>query len=291
MSDSTSNIIIESTLDSMSDSTSNIVIESTPDIMSDNKSDNKSTKPTKKIIKKVKSNDKSKKYKKKSDLDDQHANRIHNCVRNRINFISGTVTPAQSNKNREGTYQLDDIECLDVGIHYLFETYDRSVTLSIQPKFMGSRCNVYLFRNDCINRSYAVSRNGYRITKLSREELIPIYDKLHKHLFSFMTDNKITMMIIDGELLPWSVLGKDLIVNEYLPVDKGLETEIAYMKKYKFDDQLQKIKTDVEKNLFEVTDSITSQKLYDVYCTTNRSNYMRESILMGYLQLIPTNHL
>src|SRR6185503_6973795 len=105
----------------------------------------------------------------------------HKCISNKVNFISGTVSPAQSGKPRKytGKYssknktkidttnkppadtKIDDIESLSVGINYILETYGSEVTLSIQPKFMGSRLNVYLFRDDHLKKSYCVTRNGY----------------------------------------------------------------------------------------------------------------------------------
>ena len=194
---------------------------------------------------------------KKYKLEDQNVRRVRGCIKNKINYISGTVSPAQSNKYKNAkttndvntasapntdTFTIGDIECIDIGIKYLYDTYGGNITLSIQPKYMGSRCNIYLFRDDHLKKSYAVSRNGYLITKVSHKQLESVYETLHTLLLNFMTDNKIHMMIIDGELLPWSVLGKQLIDNEFLPVDKGLETEIECMKQYDFDTQLQKLK-------------------------------------------------
>ncbi|VBB18826.1 metallophosphoesterase [Yasminevirus sp. GU-2018] len=175
-------------------------------------------------------------------MDDIKAKRLYNCARNKINFISGTVTPAQSNKTKTTPFEVGDIECIDIGLEFLFNMYEKNLTVSVQPKYMGSRFNVYLMRDDHLKRSYAVTRNGFLCTKLSRETLAPIYDKLHKNLIGFMRENNVKMMIIDGEILPWSALGDDLIENEFLPVDKGLETEIAYSEQYGFDEQLQKFR-------------------------------------------------
>lgn len=43
------------------------------------------------------------------------------------------------------------------------------------------------------------------------------------------------MLILDGELVPWSVLGKGLIENDFMPVKAGLESEIEFAEKYNFD--------------------------------------------------------
>lgn len=195
-------------------------------------------------------------------MDDIKARRLHNCTSHRVNFISGTVSPAQSNKYKQNgdrhekkntkieksekiEQKIEDIESLDVGIRYMFDMYGKDLTVSIQPKFMGSRMNMYLFRDDHLKKSYCVTRNGF-LCNISKQILEPVIDRMFKHLNEFMIDNKIRLMIIDGEILPWAALGQNLIDNEFLPVDKGLETEIDLMKKYNFDDQLNKLKTSLQ---------------------------------------------
>jgi hypothetical protein len=42
------------------------------------------------------------------------------------------------------------------------------------------------------------------------------------------------MLLLDGELLPWRAMGENLIQLEYLPVAKGIETEIAFLKNSHF---------------------------------------------------------
>ncbi len=175
----------------------------------------------------------------KMQIEDRQAKRINDCVKNRINFISGTVTPCQSNKYKNESFTIDDVETLHIGIKYLFDCYDNKVKLSIQPKFMGSRLNMYLFRENHLEKSYCVTRNGF-MCYLPRDKLAPLYEKMHNKLKDFMQINKISLIILDGELLPWSALGKKLIDNEFIPVDKGLATEINFMEKYNFDQQLEK---------------------------------------------------
>jgi hypothetical protein len=51
-------------------------------------------------------------------------------------------------------------------------------------------------------------------------------------LKDFMIDKNIKMIIIDGELMPWSAIGSKLIDEEFMAVDAGLKSEITYMKKY-----------------------------------------------------------
>lgn len=175
-------------------------------------------------------NKQEKKSRKLSQQDqDEMCKRIHHLVKNKVNFISGTVAPAPSSK-RENYLNIEDLR---IGLNLISEAYSNDLVLSIQPKFMGSRCNIYL---DCINidLSYSVSRNGYLIGP-DRVNMKPIYEKLFVKLQSWITENDIRMIILDGELVPWSVLGQGLIQNDFMPVKAGLESEIEFAEKYNFD--------------------------------------------------------
>lgn len=203
--------------------------------------------------------------------------RIASCIRSRVNFISGTVTPAQSNKfTKKEILDDKDLEDLEIGLTFIYTMY-KDYTLSVQPKYMGSRCNMYLFKDNHVEESYCITRNGYTCN-LPRETMKHLYETMRTRLDKFMTKNKIKMIILDGELLPWSALGRNLIENEFLPVDKGLETEIAYSTRFDFDSQLKKLESFIKdtknekgrnfkkmKDLLDVPDTATSQKMYDVY--------------------------
>ena len=161
---------------------------------------------------------------------DEMAKRIYHLVKNRVNFISGTVAPAPSSKNTDYL----NIEDLKIGLTLLSEAYPDNLTLSVQPKYMGSRCNVYLF-NSQIERCYSVSRNGYLISTDKVSNMNQIYEMLQLRLGNWMETNGIEMVILDGELLPWSALGKDLILRDFIHVKAGLESEIECSEKYNFD--------------------------------------------------------
>lgn len=174
-----------------------------------------------------------KKFQDKKRLGEKEQNeigkRIYHLMKNKVNFISGTVAPAPSSKQEDYL----NIEDLKIGFDILSKQYNYNYTLSVQPKFMGSRCNVYLFNNQ-INLSYSVSRNGYLISK-DRLDLSPIYSQLQNRLGKWMNENSIHMVILDGELLPWSALGKDLIERDFFPVKAGLEVEIECGRMFDFD--------------------------------------------------------
>jgi hypothetical protein len=175
-------------------------------------------------------NNQEKKYRKLSQQEqDEMGKRIYHLVKNKVNFISGTVAPAPSSK-RENYLNIEDLR---IGLKLITEAYSKDLVLSVQPKFMGSRCNIYL---DCVNidLSYSVSRNGYLIGS-DRVNMKPIYEKLFEKLSSWITENNIKMLILDGELVPWSTLGYGLIHNDFMPVKAGLESEIEFASKYNFD--------------------------------------------------------
>lgn len=168
-------------------------------------------------------------------IQDEMSKRIYHLVKNKVNFISGTVAPAPSSK-RENYLNIEDLK---IGLNLLIEAYSGNFVLSIQPKFMGSRCNIYL---DCVNpiNSYSVSRNGYLIGK-DRIDMDLIYNQLYLRLKDWIIQNNIKMLIIDGELVPWSVLGAGLIDNDFMPVKAGLESEIEFASKYNFDEHYDKM--------------------------------------------------
>lgn len=77
----------------------------------------------------------------------------------------------------------------------------------LQPKYMGSRCNVYLHKDP--ERCFAVSRNGYKVNHV---DLSSVYGKLLHKFGGYIEEYRIAMLPLDGELLPWKVLGEGLII-------------------------------------------------------------------------------
>ena len=70
------------------------------------------------------------------------ANRIYHLMKNKVNFISGTIAPAPSSK-RENYQCLEDLR---IGLRLILDSYmnndsynnsGNNFTLSVQPKFMG----------------------------------------------------------------------------------------------------------------------------------------------------------
>lgn len=186
------------------------------------------------------------------ELDDEEIRRLGYCSHNKVNFISGTMPPADKDE------AANELESLKRGLDYFAERGVREVVL--QPKYMGSRCNVYLYAD--MEKCYAVSRNGYKINKV---DLTVVYERLLQKFGGYMKENRITMLILDGELLPWQALGDGLIERQFKPIEKALETELAFLKANGFEEALSKLTSDYkesgfEKDQFHLTKSALNEK-------------------------------
>lgn len=155
-------------------------------------------------------------------LSDEQKRKLRYMVKNKIQFVSGTMAPAAAEQEN------NDLESLEQGLQYFKQKGVKELIL--QPKYMGSRCNIYLF--DTIDQCYAITRNGNRIQHL---DLTGIYQQLLTKFGSYMQKHKIDMLLLDGELLPWSALGDGLIKKEYRPIAKSLEIENTFLKENDFD--------------------------------------------------------
>lgn len=152
--------------------------------------------------------------------------RIKWSAEDKINFISGTMSPSAASDT--------EIEPLSTALDYFKNAGVNEVV--IQPKYMGSRCNVYLHRDE--EKCFATSRKGFKI----KEERVPDLNKIYKplqKLFDRMPDAEV--IVLDGELLPWDALGKDLIEGSFNTVAKAIETELDMLDNTGFDDKLKEL--------------------------------------------------
>lgn len=154
--------------------------------------------------------------------------RIHFLFENKVNFISGTVSPC--NKDIENNI----LESLMDGLLYYKELGILKVIL--QPKYMGSRCNVYLHKDP--EKTYCVTRNGYLLKKDRvdfSKALISLYEnKFIKQSFA----NGAEIILLDAEILPWISLGRGLVEEQFLSVKTGINTELNLLKETGFEEQL-----------------------------------------------------
>ncbi|MEK8130348.1 metallophosphoesterase [Paenibacillus filicis] len=173
-----------------------------------------------------------------ADLDEEAVRRLRYISRNQVNFISGTMSPADKDE------AAGDLESLRQGLVYFAEHGVEQVVL--QPKYMGSRCNIYLHRD--LEQCYAVSRNGYR---LKQPDLTEVYEALLGKFGSYMEAQGIHLLLLDGELLPWKALGDGLIERQFKPIGQALESEFAFLQQHGFEQAWSKLVEDYDASGFE----------------------------------------
>lgn len=191
------------------------------------------------------------------DLLDREKSRLKYVARNKINFISGTMCPADKKGN--------DLESLEEGLNYFKRNNIKKVIL--QPKYMGSYCNVYLHRD--LDKCYAVTRNGYKIN----QDLTPVYEELLYRLDPWMSFEKIDSVILAGELMPWATLGTTLIDQKFKVIDKALETENEILKELNFDEKYEKLISQFEESEYLADCTLSKKELRKKYPDPLYSTY------------------
>lgn len=174
-------------------------------------------------------------------LEGKERGRIFYASESNVNFVSGTICPADKAiiKDENGNINIEDseLESLDKGIEYFRKCGVKKIIA--QPKYMGSRANIYLFKDP--EKNYTTSRQGY-IIKPENLDLTEAYKPLYKLPFiNEAFDNGTDLFILDAELLPWSAIGKGLIERNFVTVDKALTSEIDFLKKTGFEDSLNEV--------------------------------------------------
>lgn len=111
-------------------------------------------------------------------------------------FLSGTVAPAP--------YESNDFEGIHAAIKYFKNKGINEII--IQRKHMGSRAQIYLFKNldDC----YAVSRNGYKIKHSIVKDAIELIYNQYKGKYD-------SLLVLDSELMPWKSMAESMINKQF----------------------------------------------------------------------------
>ncbi|WP_235946072.1 metallophosphoesterase [Saccharibacillus alkalitolerans] len=162
------------------------------------------------------------------ELSEDDLRRLRYISRRKINFVSGTMPPADKD------LRAGELESLRRGLDYFRGHGVREVVL--QPKYMGSRCNVYLHRG--AEESFAVSRGGY---KIKGTDLTAIYARLLERFGGYMEQQGIRILILDGELMPWHTLGEGLIERQFRPIGAALKSELGFLRKHGFEQALDRL--------------------------------------------------
>lgn len=171
------------------------------------------------------------------ELGDEDLRRLRYISRHKINFVSGTMSPADKDLHA------GELESLRRGLEYFRGHGVREVVL--QPKYMGSRCQIYLHRS--AEESFAVSRNGYKIKQV---DLTPVYERLLERFGGDMDARGIRILILDGELMPWHALGEGLIERQFRPIGEALRSEQAFLREQGFEQALDRLTEEWESSGF-----------------------------------------
>lgn len=146
-----------------------------------------------------------------AELNAEQEKKLRRIKRANPAFISGTVSPAPS-FIKDGTPFLETV----TAAVNLFER--REVTQVIaQKKHMGSRCQIYLTKD--LETCYATSRNGFKIHT-------SVVGKIIEKLFEEYKDDYESLLILDGELLPWGAIGRGLIDHSFYTYYTAVNTEV-----------------------------------------------------------------
>jgi len=139
---------------------------------------------------------------------------LNRTLKNGIKYISGTMAPAPSTEGK--------IESLEAGLKYF---KDKGVDqVAIQPKYMGSRCQAYLYHGQP-EKCFLVSRNGFKIRMT--EELTVMLQKLLAEYEEKFLPNSFDELILDGELLPWTTLGNGLVEEQFKAYEGLVHYELS----------------------------------------------------------------
>lgn len=172
-----------------------------------------------------------------SELDGFERKRIGYCIREKINFVSGTIAPTASDKTRM------KIEPIETAIE---KFRDCGVELiHVQQKYMGSRCEAYVSRD--LEQCFLSSRNGYRIKRLHDQDgeeisdLNPVFESILARpeiVAIFEKYPEAETILLDGELMPWYALGKRLIESQYRLIERAVSSEFEMLRLSGFEEIL-----------------------------------------------------
>jgi hypothetical protein len=132
----------------------------------------------------------------------------------------------------------------------------------IQPKFMGSNISFYLHKNSEV-LDYAISRGGYKLNPERIEGLTELLDEWNARVFAEYPDS--TFVLLQGELMPWSALGSNLIDKDFRVIAETSRKEIELLKKYNFESQCAEFKNQSEYKQFLQELEVSKKELKEKY--------------------------
>lgn len=153
------------------------------------------------------------------DLSSHDIRLMNHVMKNDISYISGTMAPAPSLGG--------DLESLEAGLNHFAKSGITEVVL--QPKFMGSRGQLYLKRGSPESTRFT-SRAGWTVRKIEGLDdagFEAFKLKQYEQYSRLLGD--LDEVILDGEILPWAALGMDLILNSFAKYRNSVEAELLLL--------------------------------------------------------------
>ncbi len=173
-------------------------------------------------------------------LDPKDRGRIFYGAKEKLNFISGTMSPSDKDPEQNSL-----LETLGSAFSYYREQGIKRVVM--QPKYMGSRGTMYLNRDP--EKRMITTRNGYPI-KDTWVDVSAVMEKTYQENTRLFADPNVESVLIDGELMPWSALGKPLIERQYRTIHKAIKLEAEFLKRSGFKEKIQAVREEFEKTYF-----------------------------------------
>lgn len=179
-------------------------------------------------------------------------NRIDYFCQNKVNAFSPTISPAPKSVKR------NEIESIDMAIRHFYSNGVQEVI--VERKYMGSYCDIYLHKQ--LEDTYFISRNGHLINHIDLDAAIEACRQLHSR-FDW-TD--LSLVIIQSELMPWSILGKGLIENEFIGYLNVHQNHCDYLSNSNLYDKIDKVKKSQAYNEYiEDKKRLSAKELKDKY--------------------------
>lgn len=206
-------------------------------------------------------------------FDSNKINKLNYLINNRINHLSGSVAPADTD-NKE-------IESIVSAIKYYYQKFNElkiDMKLSIQPRYFGTHVNVYLLLDDLESTYTVSSRNSGQKIYFEKN----ISDKLYLQLFEKYRDlivqNGISLLVLDGVLLPWDALGKTEHEKVCNVLDVGMSSECSFLRRVGFEKQYETlVKTMKQLKFSEDLNKLQKKQMTNKY---NHDEYLTYKNLM-----------
>ncbi len=181
--------------------------------------------------------------------------RIDYFAMQKVNHFSPTISPAPKN------IAANEIESIGEALRYYASRGVQKVV--IQPKYMGSYCDIYLHRE--IEKTYFVSRNGHVIrhidTASAQEKCVSLHQKLAKYW-----EEGAEIILIQAELMPWTALGKGLVEKEFKGYAFSHQTHHDFLSQSNIYEKIRAVKESAEFKTFQAdAKTLKSKELQEKY--------------------------